>query len=127
MIPGDLLLPSLDQEIDFTLMFWIKPLENFTGQRSLFQIGPKGIWCEIREMQLTCGGSKTVFMMSQLNIISVDLSKVPLHMWYHITFSSHKDQGSYLMISDSHETISFTEGDHINFSQTSYFWEACIG
>ena len=66
-------------------------------------------------------------MMSQVNIISVDLSEINLNQWSHITFSSNSDRGSFLQITNSQEILAFKESDHIPFSQSSYFWEACIG
>ena len=106
-MPGEILLPKLDQQIDFTLMFWLKPMEVFEGTRSLFSIGPKGIWCEIRDNMLTCGGSQTQYMMCHSNTIEIDLLKVPLHQWSHVTFSSSQDSGSYLQIEDTHEVIAY--------------------
>ena len=66
-------------------------------------------------------------MMCHTNTIEIDLSKVPLHQWSHVTFSSSQDGGSYLQIEDTHEVIAYKESDKIPFSQTSFFWDACVG
>ena len=120
-----------EENIDFTIMLWFKINQDFNTKSAPWGDTPQNMQLFSFEESVACFFTNTLTLMcdaADRNKLQIEAGVITPGIWYHLTLVSAKDDQSFLMIQNNHETVAVDTSEQFGFRQNIvYNWRTCIG